>query len=325
MHVLVIGGAGYIGSHVVKQLLDQNVQVTVFDDLSTGKQINLFEKADFIHASMLDEKALHDALSRHVDGVVFLAGKKAVGESMENPGKYASTNIVGAINVLNAMTDCGVDKIIFSSSAAVYGMPEYTPLDEKHPLNPVNFYGFTKLETENLLRWYDRLKGIRFVALRYFNAVGYDATGAVKGIEDKTYNLMPIVMEAAIGKRAGISIFGNDYDTPDGTAVRDYIHVTDLASAHWLALDYLAKGNASDVFNLGTGKGASVMDLVEQTQKIIGRKVNYTMDARRAGDPATLVASSDKALSVLGWKAQHSDLENIIRTMWNVYQLYENK
>jgi len=323
MHILVIGGAGYIGSHVVKNLLDNQIQVTVFDDLSTGKKINLFEQADFIEASILDEEALHEALSHHIDGVVFLAGKKAVGESMENPQKYAKTNLTGAINVLNAMTDCGVNKIIFSSSAAVYGAPVYTPLDEKHPVNPLNFYGFTKLETENLLRWYDQLKGIRFVALRYFNAVGYDADGAIRGIEDKTSNLMPLVMEAAIGKRAGISIFGNDYDTPDGTAVRDYIHVTDLAVAHRLALQYLNDGHASDVFNLGTGKGVSVMEIVTKTQELIDRQINITMADRRAGDPAELVASSDKAKALLGWQAEHSDIENIIRTTWNVYRTYE--
>ena len=320
MHILVIGGAGYIGSHVVKQLLDKNIEVTVFDDMSTGQEINLFKEAGFIKASILDEDALHQALSKNIDGVIFLAGKKAVGESMENPAKYAKTNLTGAINVLNAMTDCGVNKIIFSSSAAVYGMPSYTPLDEKHPVAPVNFYGFTKLETEKLLSWYDKLKGIHFVALRYFNAVGYDASGAVQGIEANPQNLLPIVMEVATGKRESMSVFGSDYDTPDGTAVRDYIHVSDLASAHWLALEYLNKGNKSDVFNLGTGKGSSVMEIIKKTEEVIGHPINYKMADRRAGDPPTLFASSEKALKVLGWKAEHSDLTNIVQTTWNVYK-----
>lgn len=323
MHILVIGGAGYIGSHVVKQLLDNNVQVSVFDDLSTGQEINLFSDADFIKASILDETALKNAMSKNVDGVVLLAGKKAVGESMENPAKYATTNLTGAINVLNAMTFCGVKNIIFSSSAAVYGKPIYTPIDEKHPVNPLNFYGFTKLETEKLLDWYDKLKGIHFVALRYFNAVGYDKDGAVQGIESNPQNLLPIVMDVATKKRESMNVFGSDYDTPDKTAVRDYIHVSDLASAHWLALKYLNAENKSDIFNLGTGKGASVLEIIKKTQEITGKNIPYKMADRRAGDPSVLFASSQKAFDILGWKAVHSDLDNIVRTTWNVYQKHQ--
>lgn len=320
MHILVIGGAGYIGSHVVKELLKNNQQVTVFDDLSTGQEINLFPEAKFIKGSILDMEALERTMSQQIDGVVFLAGKKAVGESMENPAKYANTNLIGAINVLNTMEKCKVDKIIFSSSAAVYGTPNYLPIDEKHPLNPMSFYGFTKLETERFLKWYDDLKGIHFVALRYFNAVGYDEEGSVKGLEKNPQNLLPIVMEVACGKRASLSIYGKDYDTPDGTCLRDYIHVTDLAIGHWKALEYLNNGGKSEIINLGTGKGISVLEMVTKTGEIIGHEIAYSFAERRAGDPAVVVASAEKAAKVLDWRANHSDLNNIVQTTWNIYK-----
>lgn len=319
MHILVIGGAGYIGSHVVKELLQQGVRVSVFDNMSTGQTENLFPEADFIQGDILDVPALEKAM-QGVDGVVHLAAKKAVGESMENPEKYAVNNITGTLNVLNAMAKYGVKNFVFSSSAAVYGMPDYVPVDEKHPTNPINFYGFTKLEIERFLSWYGQLKEINWIALRYFNAVGYDAGGAVKGLEKNPQNLLPIVMETAVGIRSGMKIFGQDYDTPDGTCIRDYIHVSDLATAHWLALKYLADGGVSQSLNLGTGKGISVLEMVQQTEKIIGRKINYDFAERRAGDPALLVATSDKAQKLLGWTPCHSDLDTIIRTTWAMYQ-----
>ena len=320
MHILVIGGAGYIGSHVVKELLKNNQKVTVFDDLSTGQEINLFPNAQFIKGSILDLDTLENAMSQQVDGVIFLAGKKAVGESMENPAKYANTNLIGAVNVLNSMLKYGVDKFIFCSSAAVYGAPSYLPIDEKHPLNPMSFYGFTKLETERLLKWYDELKGIHFIALRYFNAVGYDAEGEIKGLEQNPQNLLPIIMEVAYGKRTALAIYGNDYDTPDKTCIRDYIHVTDLAIGHWKALEYLNNGGKSEIINLGTGKGISVMEMVKKTQEVIGHEITYSFAKRRAGDPAIVEAAAEKAAAVLGWKASHSDLDNIIQTTWNVYK-----
>ena len=320
MHILVIGGAGYIGSHVVKELLDQKIEVTVFDDLSTGQKINLFPGARFIEASILDKEALAQAMESSVDGVIFLAGKKAVGESMMHPEKYAETNLVGVINVLNAMLEYNVRTFIFSSSAAVYGTPTYLPLDENHPLNPLSFYGFSKLETERILNWYDALKGIKFVALRYFNAVGYDADRKIKGLEKNPQNLLPIIMEVARGDRPRLNIFGNDYNTPDGTCIRDYIHVTDLATAHVKALEYLTRGGSSEIINLGTGQGISVLEMVQKTQEIIGHKIAYTFAPRRAGDPAEVIASADKALTVLDWHARHSDLDTIVRTTWAVYQ-----
>ena len=268
----------------------------------------------------MDLPLLKQVMNQNVTGVVFLAAKKAVGESMQNPEKYSTNNLIGTINVLNAMAEAGVKEFIFSSSAAVYGAPQYLPVDEKHPVNPMNFYGFTKLATERLLRWYDELKGIHFVALRYFNAVGYDAQGDVKGLEKNPQNLLPIIMEVACQKREKLSIFGNDYDTLDGTCLRDYIHVTDLATGHWKALEYLEKGGQSEVVNLGTGKGISVMEMVKKTQEVIGKEIPYSFEARRSGDPATLVASADKAKQLLNWQAEHSDLKNIIHTTWNVYK-----
>lgn len=320
MHILVIGGAGYIGSHVVKALLNRNMKVTVFDNLSTGTKLNLFPQAGFIEGDILNYNQILSALKQNVDGIVLLAGKKAVGESMENPMKYALNNINGVINVLNAMVEANVKKAIFSSSAAVYGMPQYLPLDENHPVNPMSFYGFTKLETERFLKWYDQLKGIKFVSLRYFNAVGYDENGDIKGLEENPQNLLPIVMEALIGKREKLKIFGNDYPTRDGTCIRDYIHVTDLGSAHALALEYLEKGGESQVLNLGTSIGSSVLEMVNKTQEVTGKKVPYEFAPRRSGDPAELTAKSDKAKEILGWTPTHSDLENIITSTWNMYK-----
>lgn len=319
MHILVIGGAGYIGSHVVKALLNRGMDVTVFDNLSTGTKINLFAKAKFIEGDILNYGQILSAMKQNIDGIVLLAGKKAVGESMENPMKYALNNINGVVNVLNAMVEAGVNKAIFSSSAAVYGVPQYSPMDEKHPVNPMSFYGFTKNETERLLKWYDQLKGIKFVSLRYFNAVGYDEDGDIKGLEETPQNLLPIVMEAAVGKRDKVKIFGNDYETRDGTCIRDYIHVTDLGAAHALALEYLDNGGESQILNLGTSQGSSVLEMINKTQEVIGRPVPYEFASRRAGDPAVVTAKADKAKEILGWEAKHSDLDNIIRSTWNVY------
>lgn len=320
MHILVIGGAGYIGSHVVKALLKNGMKATVFDNMSSGQKINLFKEAGFIKGDILNYEEILAALKQNVDGIVLLAGKKAVGESMENPMKYALNNINGVVNVLNAMVEAGVNKVIFSSSASVYGTPQYYPMDEQHPVNPMSFYGFTKLETERLLGWYDQLKGIKFVSLRYFNAVGYDEDGEVKGLEQNPQNLLPIVMEAAIGKRESVKIFGNDYDTKDGTCIRDYIHVTDLAIAHAEALKYLDKGGKSEILNLGTAQGTSVLEMVLKTEELTDKKINYNFVPRRAGDPAVVTAKADKAKEILGWEAKHSDLENIILSTWQVYK-----
>ena len=316
--VLVIGGAGYIGSHIVKELLEGGYEAVVFDDMSSGQEVNLFKEAGFIKGNILDRKALDSAMCQNIDAVIHLAGKKAVGESMENPQKYAENNLNGVVNILNSMVDNGVKHMVFSSSAAVYGMPQYLPLDEKHPLNPISFYGYTKLATENLLSWYAKLKDFNYIALRYFNAVGYAADKSITGREKNPQNLLPIIMEAATGKRDGFAIFGSDYDTPDGTCLRDYIHVSDLASAHVAAIKRLMTDKKSYALNLGTGKGISVKQIVDATENIIGKRLNYRYAARRPGDPAVVVAKAELAQKILGWKPKYTNVEDIIRTVWNL-------
>ena len=319
MRILVIGGAGYIGSHVVHALLQKGYTVRVFDNMSTGRPENLFPGAEFIQGDILDTIVLNQAL-QNCDAVIHLAAKKAVGESMTDPATYATNNITGTLNVLNAMAANHVRHFVFSSSAAVYGMPDVPVIDEACPVNPINFYGFTKLEIERFLDWYDRLKGISFVSLRYFNAVGYDADGAVRGLEQNPQNLLPVIMEVATGTRAELSIFGNDYPTPDGTCIRDYIHVSDLASAHVLAIEHLTAGKESQKLNLATGSGHSVLEMLRMTEKILGRPIAHRFAPRRPGDPAILIANADKAAAVLGWHPTHSDLDNIIQTTWAVYR-----
>lgn len=316
--VLVIGGAGYIGSHVVKELLENGFETVVYDNMSTGQEVNLFNEAGFIKADILDEKALDNALKQNVDAVIHLAAKKAVGESMENPQMYSVNNLTGTINILNAMVNNGVKHIVFSSSAAVYGMPEYLPLDENHPRKPMSFYGYTKAAIEDLMDWYSKLKDFNYIALRYFNAVGYAEDKSITGKEKNPQNLLPIIMEVATGEREKISIFGSDYDTPDGTCLRDYIHVSDLATAHVLAVKKLMSDKKSYCLNLGTSKATSVKEIVDATENVIGKRLNYAYAPRRSGDPAVVVAKAQMAKDILGWEAKYTDIEEIIRTTWNI-------
>jgi UDP-glucose 4-epimerase len=322
MKILVVGGAGYIGSHVTRALLDKKHQVTVFDNLSSGLEENLFEEAKFVKGDILDYKALLDVAHSGFDGLIHLAAFKAAGESMLKPEKYALNNISGTINLLNAACDAQIKYIVFSSSAAVYGEPKYLPIDEKHPLHPENFYGHTKLAIEELLKWYDQLKGIKFSALRYFNAAGYDAQKRIKGLEKNPANLIPALMEVAINRRSHLQIFGNDYETDDGTGVRDYIHVTDLAIAHVLSLEYLAKEKKSLILNLGSETGISVLKMVEVARRITGQKIEAKIVERRPGDPAKQVATSQLANAILKWKAENSDVETLISTTWEAYKGY---
>jgi UDP-glucose 4-epimerase len=319
MNILVIGGAGYIGSHVARELLDQGHAVTVFDNLSSGLRENLFLDARFVYGDILDYVSLARAMAEGFDALVHLAAFKAAGESMIKPEKYSLNNINGTVNILNAASEKGINHIVFSSSAAVYGEPRYVPIDEKHPKDPANYYGFTKREIERFLEWYEKLRGIRYASLRYFNAAGYDVEGRVTGKELNPANLIPIIMETASGAHAEVQVFGNDYDTPDGTCVRDYIHVNDLADAHVKALDYISKEGKSLTVNLGTGNGTSVFEVIETARKITGKPIQMQIVGRRAGDPAKLAASAGLALETLGWEAKHSDMETIIRTSWNIY------
>lgn len=321
MKVLVIGGAGYIGSHVVKALLndrEEKHEVTVFDNLSSGLRENLFKEAAFIEGDILDYAALKKAMEGQ-EALIHLAAFKAAGESMIYPEKYSVNNITGTLNILNAACETGVKYFVFSSSAAIYGEPVYLPIDEEHPKKPTNYYGFTKLEIERFLDWYDRLKGIKYAALRYFNAAGYDPEGVVCGLEKNPANLLPVVMETAVGMRSEVKVFGNDYDTPDGTGVRDYVHVTDLADAHVKSLHYIARHRESLAVNLGSENGISVDEMIKATRKITGQPVKSVYVERRAGDPAKLVASSKKAKELLNWHPRYSDVDTLVKTTWDAY------
>jgi len=320
MNILIIGGAGYIGSHVTREFLDKNCNCVVYDNLSSGLRENLFTEAKFVHGDIHDYQALLAVMkSVKFDALIHLAASKAAGESMLNPEKYSHNNIAGTLNILNAACEAGIKNIIFSSSAAVYGEPQYLPIDEKHPTTPENYYGFTKLEIERFLTWYDKLKNIRYANLRYFNAAGYDVKGRIKGLEQNPANLLPVVMETACGMRKEMQIFGNDYDTHDGTCIRDYIHVNDLATGHFSALDYIIKNNKSITVNLGSEKGFSVTEIIETARKITGKPIPAKIADRRPGDPAKLTASASLAKELFGWQACYSDIETLIKTSWGAY------
>ena len=333
MNILIIGGAGYIGSHVAREFLDRGHDVTVYDNLSSGFRENLFPEARFVYGSILDYPALlracrgaidssigADAQARTIDAVIHLAAFKAPGESMIKPEKYSLNNLNGTVHILNAMAEAGIRYIVFSSSASVYGEPEYLPIDENHPTKPESYYGFTKLEIERIMGWYDKLKGIRFASLRYFNAAGYDAKGRITALEQNPGNLIPIIMEAATGVRKEFSVFGTDYDTRDGTCIRDYIHINDLASGHAAALDYISKNDKSLTVNLGSETGTTVMEILEAARRITGRNIPSVIGGRRPGDPAVSTASSKLARELLGWKPEHSDIDTLIRSTWDVYK-----
>ena len=319
MKVLVTGGAGYIGSHIVLDLLNADHEVVILDDMSRGAEKNIHGDAQFICGSTLDASKVRKALAGGVEAVVHLAAFKAAGESMTDPEKYSTNNISGTLTLLNTMVADKVKTIVFSSTAAVYGYPEYLPMDEDHPTEPINYYGYTKLAIEQFLKWYGQLKGVKFAALRYFNAAGYDDHGRVLGLEKNPANLVPIIMEVASGQKQVFELFGNDYDTPDGTGIRDYIHVTDLASAHLLALDYLLSHDHLTV-NLSSGESHSVLDVVKMAEKVTRRNIAYNVVNRRSGDPAELVATSKLAKETLGWEPIHSGLEELLSSMWKVYQ-----
>jgi UDP-glucose 4-epimerase len=320
MKVLVIGGAGYIGSHVVKAMLGAGHSVTVFDNLSSGQLVNLFPKADFISGDIRHPEDIDGAFARGFDACVHLAAFKAVGESMVAPEKYSINNISGTINILNAACAHGCLNLVFSSSAAVFGSPSYVPIDEKHPVNPESYYGFTKLEIERFLEWYGRIRGLKYAALRYFNAAGYDTEGSVAGLERNPQNLLPIVMEVAAGMRKELQIFGNDYETRDGTCVRDYVHVSDLAEGHVRALEYIVRTGQSLTVNLGSETGVTVTEMVEAARRITGKDIPARIVDRRPGDCSTLVATSRLARETIGWNPQFSDVDTIISSTWNVYK-----
>ena len=327
MNILVIGGAGYIGSHIVYELNDAGHQVTILDNFSTGLRENIDARATLVEGDMQDLTLLDRLLdggdsgsAEKFDSVIHFAALKAAGESMEKPDLYTRANLIATMNLLNLMMRHGIKNFVFSSSAATYGSPEYLPIDEKHPQKPINYYGYTKLVIEQTMEWYSRLKGLRYAALRYFNAAGYDVQGRITGKEQNPANLLPIVMEVAAGSRPKMQVFGSDYPTRDGTCIRDYIHVNDLATAHVKAMEYLASENRDLTLNLATGEGYTVLEVIKEAERVCGRPIPHDITDRRPGDPAELVAASGQARETIGWKARHSDLKQLVESMWNVYK-----
>ena len=317
--ILVVGGAGYIGSHVVKALRDAGRQPVVFDNLSTGLRENLFPEIPFIHGDLLIPEQVRDAM-RGIRSVIHLAALKAAGDSMLEPERYALHNLNGTVNLLHAAGTAGVRHFVFSSSAAVYGEPQYLPLDENHPTEPANFYGQTKLQIEMLLSWFSRLRNMRYAGLRYFNAAGYDPDGEVRGLEKEPNNLLPLVLETLLGWRENLEVYGTDYDTEDGSCIRDYIHVSDLADAHLRALNFLEERDEDLVLNLGTSKGISVLEILDAAKKVSGMDLPVILSDRRPGDPAVVLASAEKAERLLEWSPAFSDVETILKTMLAAYR-----
>ena len=320
--ILVVGGAGYIGSHVVKALRDAGRKPVVFDNLSTGLRENLFPEIPFIHGDLLIPEQVRTAM-RGIRSVVHLAALKAAGDSMLEPERYALHNLNGTVNLLHAAGTAGIRHFVFSSSAAVYGEPQYLPLDENHPTEPANFYGQTKLQIEMLLFWFSRLRNIRYAGLRYFNAAGYDPDGEVRGLEKEPNNLLPLVLETLLGWRENLEVYGTDYDTEDGSCIRDYIHVSDLADAHLRALNFLEEQDEDLVVNLGTSKGISVLEILDAAKKVSGMDLPVILSDRRPGDPAVVLASAEKAEQLLEWRPAFSDVETILKTMLAAYRSHQ--
>ena len=320
MKILITGGAGYIGSHITLECIRQGHDVIVFDNLSSGFIDNIHSEAVFYKGSTLSNEDISKVMEGgNFDAVIHMAASKAANESMINPSLYSINNIIGGINIINACIKHNIDKFIFSSSAAVYGKPMYTPIDENHSLNPANYYGYSKLSIENNLDWFSKLEGLKYASLRYFNAAGFDNNGKIFCKEKNPLNLIPLVMEVAIKKRKVIDVYGNDYNTKDGTCIRDYIHVSDLSIAHLAALEHIDKAKNNLILNLGTGTGYSVMDVINMTKLISNENIAFNFVDRRLGDPEIVIASSEKAENTINWKPQFSDLENIIKTTWDIY------
>ncbi len=317
MAVLVTGGAGYIGSHAVAALLERGEEIVVADNMQQGHRAAVLGgkvyEGDLRDAAFLDRVFADN----EIDAVIHFAANSLVGESMKDPGKYYHNNVYGTLCLLEAMNRHGVRRIVFSSTAATYGEPERVPIEETDRTLPTNAYGETKLAMERMIRWFDVAHGIRYVSLRYFNAAGAHESGTIGEDHQPESHLIPLVLQAALGQRPHISMFGDDYDTADGSCIRDYIHVSDLADAHVLAVQKLRTGSDSAVYNLGSGNGYSVREVVETARRVTGREIPLVVEPRRAGDPAVLVASSERARRELGWRPERSNLETIIASAWS--------
>ena len=313
--ILIMGGAGYIGSHTLKHLKEHGYDVLAADNLSTGHKEAVMDSL-LITADLLDENALNELFSTYqIEAVVHFAAFSLVGESVSDPAKYYRNNVVGTFNLLEAMRRYGVNKIVFSSTCATYGQPHYVPMDEKHPQTPINPYGQTKLAIENMFRDYHQAYGLKYIALRYFNAAGADESALIGESHHPETHLIPLVLQAVKGEREDVKIFGSDYETPDGTCLRDYIHVSDLAAAHRLALEKLDKYQG--YINLGTGIPTSVLEIIKAAEKVCGKTCPIVKTERRSGDPAKLYADNTVAKNILGWQPKYTDIEAIIRTAWN--------
>ena len=325
MTVLVLGGAGYIGSHTVYALVEKGEDVVIIDNLETGHIEAVHPKARFYKGDIRDRAFVDSVLDKEkIDAVIHFAANSLVGESMTNPLKYYDNNVNGTKVLLQSMVAHGLNKIVFSSTAATYGEPEKVPILETDRTEPTNAYGETKLSMEKMFKWTDRAHGLKYVSLRYFNACGAHVSGEIGEAHKPETHLIPLILQVPLGQREAISIYGDDYPTKDGTCIRDYIHVTDLAQAHILAVDYLMKGNESNIFNLGNGVGFTVNEVIETARKVTGHPIPAVITPRRAGDPAQLIASSEKAKTVLGWKPEHADLEEIISTAWKWHSTHPN-
>lgn len=325
MAILVCGGAGYIGAHAVHQLAASGEEVVVVDNLQTGHHGALHPNAAFYEGDIRDAEALDRIFTGHeIEAVIHFAANSLVGESMERPLLYFNNNVYGMQVLLEAMVRHGADKIVFSSTAAVYGEPKRVPIREDDETNPTNTYGETKLTMEKMMKWVSRADGVRYVSLRYFNAAGALPDGSIGEDHRTETHLIPLILQVPTGRRSHITIYGDDYPTPDGTCLRDYIHVVDLADAHMRALDYLRRGGESDIFNLGSGSGFSVKEMIAAAEKATGKEIAVEIGARRAGDPAQLIASSEKARIALGWDPRFTDVEEIIGTAWRWHASHPN-
>jgi UDP-glucose 4-epimerase len=318
--ILVTGGAGYIGSHTVKLLLERGFEVVIVDNLSRGHIEAVPKGVPFEKADLLDYYTLNSVIKKYpIDSVIHFAAFTYVGESVEDPGMYYRNNVVGSFNLINAVKENNIKKFVFSSTCSIYGNPLNIPISENEPANPINPYARTKFMIEEILRDFDNSHGLKHIALRYFNAAGCSDDASIGESHEPEPHLIPLILYAALGIKDKITIYGDNYDTPDGTCIRDYIHVNDLADAHIKALDYIDSGSKSDYINVGTGNGYSVKEMIEAARRISGREIKSEITSRRAGDPARLVAENSKARNLLGWSAKYG-LDEIITTAWNWYQ-----
>lgn len=325
MKIIVVGGAGYIGSHAVKQLIENGDEVIVIDSLETGHRESVPTSVPFYQVDIRNKEALKTIFEKEqVDGVIHFAANSLVGESMIQPLKYYNNNVVGTQTLLEVLVETGVKNIVFSSTAATYGEVTEMPIKETTPTLPTNTYGETKLAIEKMLKWTHQAHELNYVCLRYFNVAGADVSGTIGEAHTTETHLIPLILQVPLGQRSHITVFGTDYATKDGTCIRDYIHITDLVNAHILALRYLMTGGESNIFNLGSNTGYSVLEMIEAAREVTGHPIPIEIGERRAGDPALLIASSEKAKTVLGWEPQHTDIKSIIASAWKWHQGHPN-